>query len=132
MLEWYLKVVRDNYANFSGRARRSEYWYFRLVSFLIALLLILLMFAIGSPAVYILVIYSLATIVPSLAVTVRRLHDVGKSGTYIFMSLVPIVGGILVLIALFTEGTYGPNQYGPDPKNPEQNEFDQIGTPQDY
>ena len=126
MIEWYLKVVRDNYANFSGRARRSEYWYFVLCNLLITLLLFILMFA-SSIFLYLLVIYGLATIIPGIAVVVRRLHDIGKSGAYYFVSFIPLIGGIWLLVLLCTEGENGPNQYGEDPKA-NYNEFNDIGT----
>jgi len=128
MIEWYKKVVFENYANFSGRARRSEYWYFRLVNFLIMFLLLSLfgIFAamdkvsIGFIFYGIVMLLALATIIPSLAVGVRRMHDVGKSGWYL---LVPVYN----LILTFTEGEAGVNQYGEDPKQP-NSEFNQIGN----
>lgn len=126
MIEWYLKVVRDNYANFSGRARRSEYWYFVLCNLLITLLLFILMF-VSSIFLYLLIIYALATMIPGIAVVVRRLHDIGKSGAYYFVSFIPIVGGIWLLVLLCTEGDSGPNEYGEDPKA-NYNEFNNIGT----
>ena len=89
MIEWYLKVVRDNYSNFSGRARRSEYWYFILCNALIKLVLGLITLAIikasntmGIIGIVLIILYSFAMVVPSLAVVVRRLHDVGKSGWF--------------------------------------------------
>ncbi len=105
-MKWYLKVL-SNYANFNGRASRSEYWYFFLVNIIISIALGLvdaalgLRFGIGN-------VYSLAVLVPSIAVGVRRMHDVDKSGWFI---LIPIYN----LILACTEGTKGPNQYGPDP-----------------
>ncbi len=126
MIEWYLKVVRDNYANFSGRARRSEYWYFTLCNFLIALVLFALALAIGTIGNIIYFIYILAVLVPSLAVIVRRLHDVGKSGWFYFISLIPLVGAIWLIVLFATEGDSGANKYGPDPKA-NYNEFEEIG-----
>ena len=99
-----------NYANFSGRARRSEYWYFTLFHFLIN-------FAVGLlriPAVSSLV--ALALFIPSLAVGVRRLHDIGKSGWYILIALVPLVGAILLLVWECRDSDPGSNLYGPNPK----------------
>lgn len=64
--------------------------------------------------------YSLAILVPTLAVTVRRLHDIGKSGWMYFVGLIPLIGGIWLLVLLVTEGNHGPNQYGEDPKNAEK------------
>ena len=104
---YYLKVVQHNYANFNGRARREEYWYFVLGNLIVSILLgvvdgLLGMQIIGS-------IYSLAVLVPSIAVAIRRVHDVGKSGWFI---LIPIYN----LILMFTEGQAGTNEYGTDPK----------------
>lgn len=134
MFEWYLKVVRDNYANFKGRARRSEYWYFTLGNVIISLGLFLFTILLSSVGggidtigLVIYILYTLAMIVPSLAVIVRRLHDVGKSGWFYFVSLIPIIGGIWILVVLVTEGDRGPNEYGEDPKA-NYNEFGDIGN----
>jgi len=128
MIDWYKKVVFENYANFSGRARRSEYWYFALCNFIISMVLYIpLMISLAmsgeeEPSVFffiicgLMVIYSLAMFIPSLAVVVRRLHDLGKSGWFYFIGLIPIVGSIILLIWFFTEGQRGSNEYGPDPK----------------
>ncbi|MFL9844210.1 DUF805 domain-containing protein [Flavobacterium rhizosphaerae] len=125
MIQWYLKVVRDNYANFSGRARRSEYWYFVLCQIIIFIFLLIMTFVIAE-FFYLYLLYALATFVPTLAVAVRRLHDVGKSGWFYLLSLVPIAN-IYILILYCTDGDNGPNEYGPDPKNA-YNEFDEIGN----
>jgi len=82
MFDYYLKVVRDNYANFEGRARRAEYWYFYLLSLIISLILQGVDYLIGTEIGILGGIYSLAIIVPTIAVMVRRLHDTGKSGWY--------------------------------------------------
>ncbi|WP_343615141.1 DUF805 domain-containing protein [Flavobacterium sp.] len=136
MIEWYKKVVFENYANFKGRARRSEYWYFALASSLICFALIIIGLIIGGilgdalTGVFIgyglFLLYGLATLLPGLAVTVRRMHDIGKSGWYYFVSFIPFIGGIWALILLCTEGNYGPNQYGSDPKNNVE-EINEIG-----
>ncbi|KAF2518853.1 DUF805 domain-containing protein [Flavobacterium salilacus subsp. salilacus] len=128
MIEWYLKVVRDNYANFSGRARRSEYWYFVLFSTIISIVLNLIdMFLLNMREVGVIsTIYSLVVFIPSLAVAVRRLHDVGKSGWYYLLIFLPIIGWIWLLVLFFTEGDSGANEYGPDPKA-NYNEFEEIG-----
>lgn len=112
-MKWYLKVLK-NYAVFEGRARRSEYWYFALISTIISIVLGLLVFWSGIP--YLDTVYSLGVIIPSLAVAVRRMHDVNKSGWFV---LIPIYNLILAL----TDGTQGPNKYGSDPKRPEFDEF---------
>lgn len=134
MIEWYKKVVFENYANFSGRARRSEYWYFQLVNFLIQipLIVLLLVFALNESAAgamilgILLVLYVLAMFIPTLAVLVRRLHDSNKSGWYYFVSLIPFIGGIWLLILLFSDSDQGDNDYGPNPKN-EFHEVSKIG-----
>ncbi len=130
MIEWYLKVVRDNYANFDGRARRSEFWYFALVNFIVAIVFSVLGMVAGF-FMYIYWIYSLAVLVPSIAVGVRRLHDIGKSGWFYLLAFIPLVN-IYLLVLFCTEGTPGPNEFGPDPKNPNYGEFDQIGKPDVY
>lgn len=107
-IDWYKKVI-NQYSDFDGRARRTEYWYFFLINFIISLILMLIGEGIGF--YYLDSIYALAVLLPSIAVAVRRVHDVGKSGWFI---LIPIYNLILML----TEGDAGPNQYGPDPKNP--------------
>ena len=121
-MEWYLKVVRDNYANFSGRARRKEYWMFALfnIIFLIVAIIIdnILGTTFGEGSFYgcIYLLYSLALIIPSLAVFVRRLHDVGKSGWWFFILLIPLIGAIWILILVCTDGDSGENIYGQSPK----------------
>lgn len=107
----------QQYATFSGRASRREYWTFFLVNFAVSFLLGLLD---GSGEVgWFSTIFSLATFLPSLAVAVRRMHDVGKSGWFI---LIPIYNIILTL----TEGDRGSNEYGPDPMNPDLDYDEQI------
>jgi uncharacterized membrane protein YhaH (DUF805 family) len=118
---WYLKVLRQ-YADFSGRARRREFWSFALVNFAIAAGLFLLatilgkvLGLLGGLVMLIYYLYSLAVLVPGLAVGVRRLHDTGKSGWFMLLALIPLVG--LVLLYFMTiEGDAGPNAYGADPK----------------
>ena len=106
-MNYYLNVWK-NFANFSGRARRSEYWYFVLFNVIIAVILGQIAVLIEFP--WLVTIYYLAILIPSLAVAVRRMHDVGKSGWYL---LIPIYSFILAV----SEGTRGNNEYGPDPKN---------------
>ncbi len=113
-MEWYLKVLK-NYATFTGRARRKEYWMFVLFNIIAGIVLFILDFIIGTYFV-LYGLYGLGIIIPSLAVTVRRLHDTGKSGWWILICLVPIIGGIWLLVLLIIEGTAGDNPYGPSPK----------------
>lgn len=131
-MKWYLKVVRDNYANFKGRARREEYWMFVLFNclFIIGVAMIsgTLATLTDTEAFFgLYVIYLLGIIIPSIAVVVRRLHDVNKSGWFYFIALIPLIGSIWLLVLLLTEGDKGPNQYGPNPKNPNEIEINEIG-----
>jgi len=112
-----------NYANFSGRASRSEYWFAWLYSSLVGLPLYRLAFPSIDPDtglpipnmlwLGIMSLWFLANLVPSLAVLWRRFHDVNKSGGYYFMALIPIVGAILVLIALCKDSDAQQNRFGP-------------------
>ena len=114
-MEWYLRVVKDNYGNFAGRARRKEYWMFALFNVLFIIAAVIVDLILGTlPLIY--VLYALAMIIPGIAVTVRRLHDVGKSGWWYFIVLIPLIGAIWMLVLLCTDGTPGPNGYGPSPK----------------
>lgn len=107
-----------NYANFNGRARRSEYWFAALFNYLVTLFLFALDYFNASyytdftffTAIYWL--WVLATFLPGLAMAVRRLHDVGRFGTYIWMGLIPIAGGIILLIEFLKDSQPGPNQFG--------------------
>lgn len=113
--DYYLKVVRDNYANFDGRARRSEYWYYTLANVIIGLVLGLIDRSAGLEDFGIGSIYSLVVLIPGIAVAVRRLHDVNKSGWWLLIALTGI--GIFYLLYLYVlEGDQSENPYGPDPK----------------
>ena len=124
-MEWYLKVMRDNYANFSGRARRKEYWMFTLF-FMLFLLVPSFIFGvlIGMFPNYtvlisggiILVALYFIHLVPALAVTVRRLHDTGKSGWLYLLVLIPYIGSLIIFIFTVIKGDRWDNKYGPDPK----------------
>ncbi|MGR4881137.1 DUF805 domain-containing protein [Streptomyces sp. LARHCF249] len=107
--------VLKKYADFSGRARRQEYWMFSLIQSIIAIALVILDFVLGTLPI-LTVVYALGTILPSLAVTVRRLHDIGKSGWWYFIGCVPFIGFIWLLVLTATAGQPQPNEYGADPK----------------
>ena len=118
---WYLKCLKQ-YADFNGRARRKEYWMFALFNFIFIFITSILDFIIGlnnlifvgiGPFYF---LYTIAVIVPGLAVGIRRLHDVGKSGWYILLALIPIIGWIWVFVLFVTDSQEGENEYGPDPK----------------
>ena len=115
----YYSICLSKFADFSGRARRREYWTFALVNCLIALLLLILGLAFGedSPASNIMVtIFYLIMLVPNLSVSVRRLHDIGKSGWWLFIGLIPLVGSLLLLVWSLMDSEEGENQYGENPK----------------
>lgn len=122
IMEWFLKVVKENYANFDGRARRKEYWTYTLFVMLIyfAISIVLSIIAwisstLGGLLSIVLGLLSLAILIPSLAVTVRRLHDTGKPTWYLIFGFIPFVN-LYLLYLLIIEGDKGPNEFGPDPK----------------
>jgi uncharacterized membrane protein YhaH (DUF805 family) len=118
-MNWYLEVLKK-YAVFNGRARRKEYWMFVLGNLIVAIIASVLdsvLFGsktVGLGPLYL--IYMLAVLVPGLAVSVRRLHDVGKSGWFILIAFIPIVGPIWLLVLTCMDGQPGENPYGPNPK----------------
>ena len=111
LVGYWKRVVLEKYADFTGRARRSEYWWFTLANFVVALVLVLLV-AVADIFWVLYVLYALALIVPSIAVTIRRLHDTDKSGWWILIALVPFVGGIILLVFMCIDSTRGANQWG--------------------
>jgi uncharacterized membrane protein YhaH (DUF805 family) len=122
-MEWYLMVLK-RYAQFSGRSRRKEYWMFTLINVIISLAIYAVSFATLSHStmtsgilVVVFFIYSLLVLVPGLAVAVRRLHDIGKSGWMLLIGLIPIVGGIILLVWAVSDSQPGDNLYGPNPKS---------------
>jgi len=115
-MNWYLGVLKK-YAEFNGRARRMEYWMFALFNFIIAIVLNVLTTIIGEPVlIAIPALYSLFVLIPGLAVTIRRLHDTGRSGWWILIVLVPVIGGLVLLVFMFLDSDAGDNEYGPNPK----------------
>ncbi|QCR22869.1 DUF805 domain-containing protein [Pontibacter sp. SGAir0037] len=119
-MNWFLQVLKK-YAVFSGRARRKEYWMFSLFYILFAIVAMILdnMLGIAVEELNYGPIYGIfvfAMIIPSLAVLVRRLHDVGKSGWMVLVSFIPIAGAIWLFVLLVTDSTPGANRYGENPK----------------
>lgn len=109
-----VRTVFTKYVVFSGRARRAEYWWFALFSFLVSIVANVIDLAIGHRILaYVL---GLVFLLPGLAVAVRRLHDTDRSGWWIFLGLIPIIGGIVLLVFVIMDGTPGPNRFGPSPK----------------
>lgn len=130
-MNWYLKVLKQ-YADFKGRARRKEYWMFTLFSTIISIAILFIGKIIDPQSSYqnpsiLSNIYSIALFLPSLAVAVRRLHDIDKSGWYLLLIFLPLIGWIWLIVLLCKNGDEGTNEYGPDPKNP-TDELEEIGT----
>ncbi|USD51642.1 DUF805 domain-containing protein [Vibrio sp. SCSIO 43153] len=120
MFDWYYKVIL-NYTNFNGRARRQEYWYFTLVNVLVNLVMGIIDRVIGSVMQmdnfgFFGVIYALFIMIPSIAVTVRRLHDSGRTGWWALIAFVPVIGILVLLYFLIQDSEEGSNQYGANPK----------------
>jgi uncharacterized membrane protein YhaH (DUF805 family) len=127
-MHWMLMPLR-RYADFSGRSRRKEYWMFVLLNVILSAISLgalavtyyadmseSAMTTIVTPIFFLHGLASLIFIIPGLAVTIRRLHDTDRSGWNILFGLIPLVGALLLLVFYITEGTQGPNRFGPDPK----------------
>jgi len=119
-MNWYLQVLKK-YAEFSGRARRTEYWMFALFNLIFFLAAVVIDNIAGTtigglPYGLFYFLYALAVLIPGLAVAVRRLHDVGKSGWMILIAIIPIIGAIWLLVLMVTDSNPGENQYGLNPK----------------
>jgi uncharacterized membrane protein YhaH (DUF805 family) len=160
-MKWFIKCFKQ-YTDFNSRARRSEFWWFSLINFIITIILFicwiipvvkmgidageiddmeLVRITLGSPFLYLYLIYYIAVLIPSIAVTVRRLHDIGRSGFWYFLflggSLLGSIGSmlqetnigltiffycanlaicIILLVWMFTDSQYGENKWGPNPK----------------
>lgn len=124
-MDWAILPLR-RYADFSGRSSRTEYWAFQILMLLVYGVLIVMMFA-GSvgpngpgalfvSSIGLMLLVALGTMIPSCAVCVRRLHDQDRSGWMCLLSLIPYVGGIILMVFLFLPGTPGSNRYGDDPR----------------
>lgn len=121
-MHWYIEVLKK-YTVFSGRARRKEFWMFFLFSAIISILLAVIdefmgwQFEMGGDILgFLSTLYYVAVIVPYLAVIIRRLHDTERTGWWILIAFIPIVGVLVLLVFLILQGTRGENRYGPDPK----------------
>jgi uncharacterized membrane protein YhaH (DUF805 family) len=110
-----IKTCLAKYADFSGRARRSEYWFFSLAILLAYVVCFVIMAAVRPLGLLLLVVLVLGAIVPGLAVSIRRLHDTGRAGVWILVNFIPLVGGIIFLVFMVQDS--GPdNEFGPNPK----------------
>jgi len=113
-MHWYAEVMKK-YAVFSGRASRTEYWMFLLCNVLIAFVLGLLEGSLGGRNI-LNALYSIVVFVPSIAVSIRRLHDIGRSGWWMLIALIPLAGTIILVVFAIEDSEPGENRYGPDPK----------------
>ncbi len=115
-------VLKTNYANFNGRARRSEYWYYTLFTIIVELVLTVIQkLTSGVPVVglivnILIVIIGLALFIPGLALCFRRLHDTGRSGIWILIGLIPLIGEIILIVFFVQDSQPGDNKYGANPK----------------
>ncbi len=118
-MNWYLEVLKK-YAVFQGRARRKEYWMFTLFNVLISIALMIIGAILGlaedGGSNILSTLYCLAVLLPGIAVSVRRLHDTDRSGWWLLIGLIPIIGAIVLLIFLVQDSQPNENQYGPNPK----------------
>ena len=127
-MKYYLKAL-ENYSGFDGRATRTEFWVFGLFCLIFIVTTVVLDHLLGTcfkydmgygvrvlPFGYIFAMYCLATLIPTLALHVRRLHDIGKSGWFLFIVLIPVIGAIWLLVLYGTDSNAGYNKYGPAPK----------------
>jgi uncharacterized membrane protein YhaH (DUF805 family) len=119
-MNWFMTALKK-YAVFAGRSRRSEYWYFVLFYFLIAVGLGIVDMVAGTMSAagdigLLSGLFAVAMIIPSLSVGVRRLHDIGKSGWWLLIGLIPLVGGIILIVWACRDSQPGANAYGPNPK----------------
>ena len=118
-MNWYIEVLKK-YAVFNGRARRKEYWYYVLFSLIISIVLIFIDQAIGTFDMEAGIgalsgIYALAVLIPGIAVTIRRLHDTDRTGWWILLFLIPLIGPLVLLVFMILDSSPDENQYGPNP-----------------
>jgi uncharacterized membrane protein YhaH (DUF805 family) len=120
-VHWYVAVLKK-YAVFRGRARRREFWLYTLVNIVVSLVLEVVDRVAGTDGHFPVIsgIYGLLVLLPTLAVTIRRLHDTDRSGWWILLNLIPVIGWLVVLVFNVMDGTPGPNRHGDDPKHPER------------
>jgi uncharacterized membrane protein YhaH (DUF805 family) len=120
-MNWFLRALHKKYATFSGRAQRAEYWFFVLFSTLLFLVFAIIDITIGTYSEKSEIglfsgIGSIALFIPGFAVTVRRFHDIGRSGWWLATGLIPLIGAIILLVFTLLDSEAGENIYGPNPK----------------
>jgi len=117
-MNWYVSVLKK-YVEFSGRASRTEFWMFNLFNFIALIVISVLGVIVGGKesavGSLLMCLYLLATLLPNIGVSIRRLHDTGRSGWWLLLALVPLVGGIVLLVFYILESQVGDNEYGPNP-----------------
>lgn len=109
------RAIKQNYCNFSGRASRSEFWWYQLFYFILGAIVSILLCWSENGAQIVSYLIGLALFLPSLGLAVRRLHDIGKSGWWVFISFIPLVGGIILIVWWCKDSQMQPNEYGPVP-----------------
>ena len=119
-MNWYLKCWKQ-YADFSGRARRKEYWIFSLINYIIIFFLYILQIVLIESTLWLIFpiiffLYAVAVFLPGIAVNIRRLHDIGKSGWWYLIYLKPIIGAIWLTVLMCLDSEPGENQWGENPK----------------
>lgn len=116
----YLNAIRYNYLNFSGRARRREYWMYALINIIIGFVLeaidVFLINRSGNQFMMLTTIYSVVVFLPGVAVSVRRLHDIGRSGVWLLISFIPLIGAIILIVFFATDSVPETNKWGSNPK----------------
>ena len=133
-MSWFV-LAWQRAADFSGRSRRKEYWYFHLFNGIVFVFLFLFAVPLGEhekPAMIplgLMFVYSLVVFVPSLSITIRRLHDIGKSGWWYFIAFVPLIGGIILFVFTLLDSEPYANQWGLDPKASERTVVPPYATP---
>jgi|SRR6478609_1487940 uncharacterized membrane protein YhaH (DUF805 family) len=129
-MHWYTDVIKK-YAVFNGRASRPEFWWFVLINLIIAVVINVVFSAIGgrSSGQVVSDLYSLAVLLPSLGVGIRRLHDTNRTGWW-YLLVLTIIGGLVLIVFFALAGDPGPNKYGPNPQNPDAGAGDMRFDPQ--
>jgi uncharacterized membrane protein YhaH (DUF805 family) len=114
-MNWVLDILKNKYVKFDGRAGRPEYWYFFLFNIVVGVIFGIIGGVSGGPTLIdvLYFLFVLAVLLPGIAVTIRRLHDQDRSGWFILLAFIPIVGGIILLIFMVLPGSSGDNRFGP-------------------
>lgn len=126
-MHWFLDPITNNYFNFEGRSTRKQYWMFTLYYIILAVVVGLVAYSIDTPLI--LDLYSLALLLPVLGLSVRRLHDIGKSGWWVLIGFIPLIGWIVLLVFYVTDSQPGKNQYGANPKGVTASEGAESSAP---